>query len=142
MSTRSYVFIDRGENVHPRYRGIYCQHDGYLECVGEILRDHYSTEERVNALIDLGAASSIYPKLEECEFYCRDGHEDLSIMEVDTVEQLMKKFNDSLTEYLYLFKDGKWLVYFPSRKIIPEDDFIELTEAFDRVEKYEKSQEE
>ena len=63
-------------------------------------------------------------------------------MEVDTVEQLMKKFNDSLTEYLYLFKDGKWMVYFPSRKIIPEDDFIELTEAFDRVEKYEKSQEE
>jgi len=142
MSTRSYIFMDRGEDVHPRYRGIYCQHDGYLECVGEHLRDYYNTEEKVKALIDMGAASSIYPTLEECNFYCRDGKEDLAIMEIDDKETLMKKFKASWAEYFYLFKDGKWMVYFPSRKIIPEYDFIELTEAFDRVAKYEKSQEE
>ena len=60
MSTRSNIAIKMDDG---RIRAIYCHYDGYLECVGEILAEHYTDPEKINALIDLGAISSLYPEV-------------------------------------------------------------------------------
>ena len=42
-----------------KVRGIYCHHDGNLRWVGRTLLDCYTDEKRIDALLDLGAISSL-----------------------------------------------------------------------------------
>lgn len=46
------------------YKSIYCHWDGYPSHVGQILRDHYTDPDKINALIALGNLSSLYENLE------------------------------------------------------------------------------
>ena len=62
MGTRSTIAI---QNTDGSVTGIYCHWDGYLSHNGQILRDHYSTELLVRALIDLGDISSLQPLIGE-----------------------------------------------------------------------------
>lgn len=142
MSTRSWIFIDNGEGKSPRFRGIYCHFDGYLDWVGKNLKEHYDSEDKVRSIIEQGDASSIDETIEKCKFYHRDNNEDLNIREFDDLQTMMKKYHDSWAEYCYLFQDGKWKVYFESHRIIPEGGFILLEEAMRREEEATREDEE
>jgi len=63
MSTRSRIGI---VNKDGTVRSIYCHFDGYPEGVGETLRKHYNTPEKINELLDLGDISTLG------EFYEKD----------------------------------------------------------------------
>jgi len=128
MSTRGKVVIDNG-NSHPKYTGIYCGHDSYLSGLGKVLEENYTTEEKVRELINMGGASSIYPTIEESDFYCRDAHEDLDIEEYESDKELKEEGHDIFCEYMYLFREGKWYVFDTK-----SDDFITLEEAHKRWE--------
>lgn len=123
MSTRGKVVIDNG-NAHPKYTGIYCGHDSYLSGLGKVLEENYTTEEKVRELINMGGASSIYPTLNESDFYHRDAGEDLDIEEYESDKELKEEGHDIFCEYMYLFRDGKWYVFDTK-----QDDFITLDEA-------------
>lgn len=56
MATRSSIAIRRKDGTVSQ---IYCHHDGYLSHNGRILFEHYATEERVEALMELGDLSSL-----------------------------------------------------------------------------------
>ena len=52
MATRAFIGMVKGDEYHH----IYCHFDGHVGGVGKILQEHYRTEEKVQALINLGSA--------------------------------------------------------------------------------------
>lgn len=54
MSTRSRIGL---QLPNGKIKSIYCHWDGYPEGVGEILRKHYNTREKIEALLELGDIS-------------------------------------------------------------------------------------
>lgn len=53
MSTRSAIITKTKDG----YSGVYCHWDGHLEGVGHTLRDHYTNDAKVQALLSLGEIS-------------------------------------------------------------------------------------
>jgi hypothetical protein len=56
MSTRSRIGI---ENQDGTTTSIYCHFDGYISGVGKLLKEYYTTQAKVKALIKLGDISSL-----------------------------------------------------------------------------------
>ncbi len=56
MGTRSDIIVKRSDNMWKR---IYCHWDGYLSHNGQILFDHYNSQEKAEALVALGDLSSL-----------------------------------------------------------------------------------
>ena len=108
MSTRGEIAIRMEDGT---YRGIGCQHDSYPSHLGEVLFENYNTEEKVNALIDRGEASSIDKTLDECCFYADNG-EKLRIDAYPSREALVQECNnDIFMEFLYIWENDKWYIY-------------------------------
>ncbi len=119
MSTRSLIAV---EDTDKSIRSIYCHFDGYPEGVGLTLITHYTTPERVEALLALGPLSGLGDKLSNddpepnardvCAAYHRDYGEELQKPTVwnNTTEILAKARARFWAEYIYLFRDGKWYV--------------------------------
>lgn len=117
MSTRCYI----GKlNPDDSISAVYCHWDGYPEWVGKILTDHYTDEEKLDKLLELGQVSSLGPEIGEkhdfndrndnfCTFYGRDRGES------DTGAQRFSSLSDYINEvgvdYHYIFGGGKWRVF-------------------------------
>lgn len=54
MSTRSFIAL---QNKNGSVDAIYCHHDGYIEYVGNLLKEYYTKEEKVRRLFELGDLS-------------------------------------------------------------------------------------
>lgn len=140
MSTRSRIGV---QDADGSIRSVYCHNDGYLEHVGQTLLDHYSDPAKVEALIALGDLSCLGQELGEAhdfdeprwEFqrgynaeraalignwtvsYHRDRKEQLRIAMSADEADLIKAAEQSWGEYVYLFRDGRWLVHsYPGRE--------------------------
>ena len=115
MSTRSTISLKTKDG----YRSIYCHFDGYPDHNGNLLLDHYDTQEKVEELIALGSLSSLnkHPKPAEGDkhshchpakgvtvAYARDRGERLVVHEYKTLDELADEFED----YNYIFNDGRW----------------------------------
>lgn len=119
MATRSRIAI---ENQDGTVLSIYCHWDGYPSHHGPILLEHYTTQEKVESLIELGSISSLAPETEIPEgvthnfenpadgivvAYHRDRGEDLSIKAHGSVNDFVKS---DVEEYGYVFTAaGEWL---------------------------------
>lgn len=55
MGTRSLIGVQTGDGV----RAVYCHWDGYIEGVGNTLKEFYNAPHRVEELISLGGMSSL-----------------------------------------------------------------------------------
>ena len=133
MSTRCRIGI---ENKDGTITSIYCHHDGYPEVVGEILVNHYKTEEKIRKLLELGDMSSLgtepvenprgweMPKAgmadwmkaymeshpeNQCVIYKTRG-EDCPAKTHKDIEEYQRHSRDCLGEYAYLCKSGEWFV--------------------------------
>jgi len=71
MATRSRIAI---ENEDGTVSSIYCHWDGYLSNNGRILANHYTDRKKVEALIALGAISSLRENVSPPGIF--DDHED------------------------------------------------------------------
>ena len=117
MSTNSYVAVktDKG------YDAIYVHWDGYFSYMYPMLDTWYNSQERAEALVNLGDASSIdkrlipsqdsnhsfdHPEEDVCVFYHRDRGEELNIFHCHRKEELFKR-----QYYVYIFEDGMWKAY-------------------------------
>jgi len=114
MHTRSTISIQTSEDA---IRTIYCHYDGYLSHVGAMLHTYYNTEEKANALIDLGDLSSLdknmtpdpdarhsfdHKQTDVVVAYHRDRGEALHIDRSVSIHEIDSQ------EYNYIFKDGAW----------------------------------
>jgi hypothetical protein len=105
MATRSRIAI---ENQDGTVTSIYCHFDGYLSGVGKLLKEYYTTQPKVKALIELGDISSLDMTPISTIAYHRDRGEDLN---QSTDKDIETFFNGSIEQYGYLFtKDNRWLV--------------------------------
>ena len=128
MATRSTIAM----KTDTGYAYIYCHYDGYLDHNGAILSEHYTTEEKVKALINLGHLSYLRenvcnlldqahswdnPASNVCLAYHRDRGEPLVIDNVANFDDIKTQ------EYNYVWEDGCWHLwkkhdsYWLSRKI-------------------------
>lgn len=110
---------------------IYCHWDGYVSHHGPILRDHYTTERKVRALIALGSISSLGAELGEkhafdgphdgvCNVYGRDRGES----DVDAVSGTVEAFySDHGRAYLFDPVVLSW-TYYSGSKALPLADAI------------------
>ena len=130
MGTRSRI---GKTNKDGSVTSIYVHWDGYLDHVGRILANHYTTDEKVDGLVGLGDLSSLGEEIgtkhnfdtcprNECNAYGRDRGED----GVEPVTHDMSEWPDSGWEYRYLWDSGAWLV---SKG---DDGFTDLREALER----------
>ena len=118
MSTNSTIAV----KTDTGYKTIYCHHDGYFSYMYPLLRDWYGTQERADALVSLGDASSIdkrmvpsldsghsfdHPEEGVCVFYHRDRGEPWS----DTAPAMYSKQEATHSYYAYIFEDGRWHAY-------------------------------
>jgi hypothetical protein len=108
MSTRSRIAI---ENQDGTVTSIYCHWDGYTSAVGKMLEKWYTTQAKVEALIELGDISSLDMTPTSTVAYARDRGEDLNQTTYKDVEDLFESGFNSGEEFVYCFiKDGRWLV--------------------------------
>ena len=116
MGTRSTIgFVNSNGGV----TGIYCHWDGYPEHNGRILRDHYTTPDKIRKLMKLGDLSSLGPNIgrkhdfmatgqtHKCTAYGRDRGETGTEAQLYADEAEFLK-DDRGQDYTYLFKAGKW----------------------------------
>ena len=112
MATRSYI---GKQNTDGTVKYIYCHWDGYPSHNGEILKEHYKTEAKVNTLMDLGDLSILGPEIGEkqdfnnkqsnnmCLAYGRDRGEKNVEANIAPLEEIIGD-----QDYVYVFDNGEW----------------------------------
>jgi hypothetical protein len=116
MATRATIsYFDEGTK---KYHSIYSHWDGHLEWVGKVLKEHYSSLDKVKELIALGSISSLGARIvpigkhsfDEREkgttvAYHRDrGDEWVNVSPLVTSK--LKKGDRQ--DFNYLFENGEW----------------------------------
>ena len=125
MSTRSNIAIQKPDGS---ILSIYVHSDGYPDGVGQCLIDSYKTYISAEKLFRYGDASYLGSTLKECSFYHRDWKRDLDKAHVHKNFESFKKYyaGDVFIEFVYLYKNGQWLVSDNYSK--PELEFVPVTE--------------
>jgi hypothetical protein len=128
MSTRSNIAIQKPDGT---ILSIYVHSDGYPDGVGQCLIDNYKTYISAEKLFRYGDASYLGSTLKECSFYHRDWQRELDKAHVHKNFESFKKYyaGDIFIEFVYLYKDGQWLVSDNYRK--PELEFVPVKEHKD-----------
>jgi hypothetical protein len=122
MATRSFI----GKQLpNGHITGIYCHWDGYPDGVGTVLENHYTTQERVDALLVLGSLSQLgarlAPELGEVHTfenpvrgvtvaYHRDrGEEKAYPLEYESLSDMERNVGSDLgAEYAYVWMVDEW----------------------------------
>ena len=128
MSTRSNIAIQKPNGT---ILSIYVHSDGYPDGVGQCLIDNYETYGSSLRLFEHGDASYLGSTLKECSFYHRDWQRKLDKAHVHKNFESFKKYyaSDIFIEFVYLYKDGQWLVSDNYSKA--ELEFVPVTEHKD-----------
>jgi hypothetical protein len=113
MGTHAVIAVQYNETIN----AVYCHWDGYFEHVGNILQEHYKTEDKIDQLIQNGGMSSLGETIEKCGFYNETGYDvdnDFKLF-VDSPfqsarEKLLTYAKASFISYVYLFVEGNWIM--------------------------------
>lgn len=121
MSTNAFIGIRENKSI----TYIYNHSDGYLEYLGRMLLEHYNSEEKAKALVELGDVSVVKEKLTPAEgtvhsfdydkrqegvsvFYGRDRGEEWEYIKPVTIQGTA--FDEhQYYNYLYDVEEGRWL---------------------------------
>lgn len=120
MGTRSDIIVERADGKWAR---TYCHWDGYVSHNGQLLVDHYASQERAEALSALGSLSSLAPSIEKPEghtfgspvpgytvAYGRDrGEADTEAEVFDSLFEAWPE-TDTWTEFTYVWTQDQWWV--------------------------------
>ena len=104
MSTRSNIVYDTGNSV----TAVYCHHDGYLDHNGRILFEHYNSEDKVEALIELGDFTSLKPTIEETRKKVMRSHSFEPAYR--SLDHYMHQVDGCDIEYIYLWDKYMWWI--------------------------------
>lgn len=134
MATRSCIGIKHGTVI----KSIYAHWDGYLDCNGRILDEHYQNSTKVNKLISMGDVSSLGSEIGEehefdarpndnwCTFYGRDrGEKGAEFKTFQTEDEFVEHYAGMAAEYYYLYDNGVWYVKSYSSEFSPLHEELE-----------------
>ena len=113
MATRSYIGKLNPDNT---VTYIYCHYDGYLNHNGEILNEHYTTEQKIDDLLSLGDISFLDSEIGETQDFKnptkgwtvaysrdrRDGKPKQWLADLEDYNQ------DAKIDYFYLHTNEGW----------------------------------
>lgn len=119
MATRSHI---GRRNLDDSVDYIYCHWDGYPSNNGVILKEHYTTMDKVNQLLELGSLSVLGKEIGEkqdfedrsthnenwCLAYGRDRGEKRVGMQNAPFQSLL---SDDNVDYVYIFDGDYWECY-------------------------------
>lgn len=137
MATRSTIAIETTDSNGNRIvKSIYCHWDGYPENNGKMLQECYTDREKVEALIELGAISSLGSSIDPDGPHSFNSpqpgvtvayHRDRGEKKQSSIHASVPAFFKSdIEEYGYLFtEEGEWLVKSAYSRI--ERDPVPLT---------------
>ena len=124
MSTKAAIGI---ENNDGSILGIYCDYDGYLEGVGQILNKHYQNETTVRNLIELGNIKFLGDNIWATEYFIREHNEMNNEPQLLTnVEDFERYFYQ--VPYYYIWSENKWICRQSADKIL---NYCELSNVID-----------
>lgn len=101
MSTRATIAYRRDDG---RFAAVYLHFDGYPEHTGQILEQHYATQEAAQSLVDDGDIRCLDEQSFEPERY--DDGQRPAIM--PTMPALLDFARNCGAQYVYVFADGGW----------------------------------
>ena len=97
---------------------VYCHYDGYPEFNGRVLRDYFSTSEKVSDLIDGGDMSCTWTNagwnnetLEENGPLHYTSRGESIEDNAPRLDKDMEEFFTDNEEYSYIFRNGNWFAY-------------------------------
>ena len=144
MSTRSTIAVKQSDGT---YMTVYSHWNGYPSWNGRILLHHYQNRRKINRLIAQGYISILRENVGRkhdfnaylterdktpaeiynwTTFYGRDrGEKDIDAVQHTLIQSLNI---DNNSEYVYVFKDGKWYFLEKNRDINKPRDLKLLTE--------------
>ena len=138
MSTRSNVAIE--DPITKEIKVIYVYSDGYPDGVGNCLLKHYNSYEKAKELVNKGNASYIGETIEECSFY--EGEEDVFKTYINEYCYMYAMRGDIMIEYIYLFKNDKWMIStMKTLKRKPKDtydNYLAYNTKFENVEDHKE----
>jgi hypothetical protein len=115
MSTRSTISIQTEKGI----KSIYCHSDGHPSHHMPILTEHYNTQEKVEALMELGDLSVLAESIEcpeehsfnnnikgYCVAYGRDRGEENT-----QCGNLLHKSEIQEQDYNYIFINNEWVIF-------------------------------
>ena len=122
MATRSFICKSLPNNT---IVGVYCHYDGYPSGVGATLANHYTTDERVEALLSLGSISQLHPRLvpnlgDTHTFnnpaknvtiaYHRDRGEDMHTTTFSSLDVMVENVAHQLgVQFVYIWDSNEWV---------------------------------
>ena len=117
MATRSHIGkqLEDGSISY-----IYCHWDGYPEHNGKILKEHYTDEAKVDALLELGSLSILGEEIgEQQDFDNRDTRNEKWCLaygrdrgEKDVEAKVAESLSDMIWQaYHYVWSNGEWHCY-------------------------------
>lgn len=143
MPTRSNIgYVEDG-----KAKVVYCHYDGHLDWNGRLLFKHFNSLEKAKEIVALGDLSFLEEKLypsdgiehsfEKSESgvtvaYHRDGEDEFRIKEYEVSKtnplEDLKKLNDVMIEYVYIFYQNQWWVKHSSMEhfALLKDELISL----------------
>lgn len=131
MSTRATIAIENNDRT---VNWIYNHNDGYISHLGKVLVESYITREKVNELIELGAASFIDHELAGCEFYHRDRNEEREY-NAPAMNVSQEEWRNNFEAYNYLFDlDNQWKVQYYKRGSASSEEFFPLKFELKEIE--------
>ena len=145
MGTRSSIAMKTEDGI----KAIYCHWDGYVDHNGRILKEFYSDDAKVKALMDLGDLSSLRQEIGEqqdfdakykenpelpmfehwCLAYGRDrGETGTEAQTFEDVKTWVEAEAERWCEYFYLWDGRDWIVSNGKMDAdgYPEFDFLEV----------------
>lgn len=136
MSTRSVIGIIRKDGS---VECINCYRDGYLHGVGKVLLNHYTDQDKIEQLLELGDLYALKENTDHAIInpdkyttiaYVRDGGEKNTQSRVfDSIQEFQYEFNNSWCEYAYLFDESKQKWYCNTTAVFDEQSLEELSLA-------------
>ena len=117
MATRSRIGKRLSDGT---IKSIYCHFDGYPDHNGQILKEHYKDETKVDALLELGDISILGPEIGEHQDFDRreTHHKDWCLAygrdrgEKNIDAEVHKHIDDMCREaYHYVYENGEWACY-------------------------------
>ena len=118
MATRSTIAMEFNDGT---VKQVYCHWDGYLAGVGKTLVEHYTSPEKVDALLNEGSISVLGQEIGEkhsfdggnndvCTFYTRDRGDSHHVSTFGSFDDY--EYHRQYEEFDYLLtKDGVWNVF-------------------------------
>ena len=116
MATSSTIGI---RNEDGTVTAIYCHWGGYIDYNGMILKDHYTTTDKIRELISLGSISRLGPEVGEKQDFDKPTNKNWCLVsgrdrgETDTEAKTyasIQQWQKHGEEYDYLWDGSEWLV--------------------------------